>query len=374
MSNKKTKSGMVKKVFLMIILIAIIVAAAVLYIKYIEDTTNKEVANNNTYELNTLGNNIAQEPVIEKEVQIYKGTDRPIAVMIDNHDDARPQVAINDAYVVYEIIVEGGYTRLMPIFKGQDIDKIGPVRSARHYFLDYALENDAIYVHFGQSPQAGSDIQELNVDDIEGIYYSNTEFTRTSGKYSPHNVLVSTDSIIDIAKRKDYRTTSDDESVLKYNAEEFDLESDMLAEEVYIPFSQSEDVSFKYDSESKRYVKYANNEKQIDWISEEDVTFKNIIITFIENYTLNDPENKGRQGLSNIGTKKGYYITNGKAIEITCTKDSRASKTVYKDLEGNEIEVNDGNTYIGICPLNADVTIEPGEEVVENTENTVNTL
>ena len=369
MSNKKTKSGMVKKVFLMIILIAIIVAAAVLYIKYIEDTTNKEVANNNAYELNTLENNIAQEPVIEKEVQIYKGTDRPIAVMIDNHDDARPQVAINDAYVVYEIIVEGGYTRLMPIFKGQDIDKIGPVRSARHYFLDYALENDAIYVHFGQSPQAGSDIQELNVDDIEGIYYSNTEFTRTSGKYSPHNVLVSTDAIIDIAKRKDYRTTSDDESVLKYNAEEFDLESDMLAEEVYIPFSQSEDVSFKYDSESKRYVKYANDKKQIDWISEEDVTFKNIIITFIENYTLNDPENKGRQGLSNIGTKKGYYITNGKAIEITCTKDSRASKTVYKDLEGNEIEVNDGNTYIGICPLNADVTIEPGEEVVENTEN-----
>ena len=257
----------------------------------------------------------------------------------------------------------------MPIFKGQDIDQIGPVRSARHYFLDYALENDAIYVHFGQSPQAGSDIQELNVDDIEGIYYSNTEFTRTSKKYSPHNVIVSTDSIMDIAERKDYRTTSDEESVLKYNAEEFDLESDVIAEEVYIPFSQAEDVSFMYDAESKRYVKYANDEKQTDWVSGEDITFKNIIITFIENYTLNDPENKGRQGLSNIGTKKGYYITNGKAIEITCTKDSRASKTVYEDLEGNEIEVNDGNTYIGICPLNADVTIEPGEETVENTEN-----
>ena len=369
MKNKKSKNGAVKKIFIIILLIAIIVAGTVLYIKYIEDNTNKEVANINSYE-NALENKVIQVPIEEKKVQIYKGTDRPIAVMIDNHDDARPQVAINDAYVVYEIIVEGGYTRLMPIFKGQDIDQIGPVRSARHYFLDYALENDAIYVHFGQSPQAASDIQELDVDDIEGIYYSNTEFTRTSKKYSPHNVIVSTDSIIDIAKRKDYRVTSDDESVLKYDAEEFDLESEILAEEVYIPFSQSEDVSFTYDAESKRYVKYANDKKQTDWVSGEDITFKNIIITFIENYTLNDPENKGRQGLLNIGTKKGYYITNGKAIEITCTKDSRASKTVYEDLEGNEIEVNDGNTYIGICPLNADVTIEPGEEVVESNGNT----
>ena len=373
MKSKKSKISIVKKVFVIILLIAIIIAATVLYIKYIEDNSNTELANTNSYE-NALENTVIQVPIEEKEVQIYKGTERPIAVMIDNHDDARPQVAINDAYVVYEIIVEGGYTRLMPIFKGQDIDQIGPVRSARHYFLDYALENDAIYVHFGQSPQAGSDIQELNVDDIEGIYYSNTEFTRTSKKYSPHNVIVSTDSIMDIAERKDYRTTSDEESVLKYNAEEFDLESDVIAEEVYIPFSQAEDVSFMYDAESKRYVKYANDEKQTDWVSGEDITFKNIIITFIENYTLNDPENKGRQGLSNIGTKKGYYITNGKAIEITCTKDSRASKTVYEDLEGNEIEVNDGNTYIGICPLDADVTIEPGEETVENTENAENTV
>ena len=277
--------------------------------------------------------------------------------MIDNHDDARPQVSINKAYVVYEIIVEGGYTRMMPIFKGQDIEQIGPVRSARHYFLDYALENDAIYVHFGQSPQAGTDIQKLNVDDIEGIYYSNNEFVRVKGKYAPHNVMVSTSDILDIAERKDYRTTSDAKSVLKYNAEEVELTSDNVAEEVFIPFSNSQDVTFKYDKENKVYVKYANDKKQVDWVSKEDVTFKNIIITFIENYTLNDSENKGRQGILNTGEKEGYYITNGKAIKITCTKDSRASKTVYKDLNGKEIEVNDGNTYIGICPLDADVTI-----------------
>ena len=371
-NNSQKSSGTSKKIVMLLILVILIIVLAFVYIKYMERESLKYANNQDIYAMNQIADSV-QEPVKEKkEVQIYKGTDRPIAVMIDNHDDARPQVSIGKAYIVYEIIVEGGYTRMMPIFKGQDIEQIGPVRSARHYFLDYALENDAIYVHFGQSPQASTDIQKLDVDDIEGIYYSTNEFKRVKGKYAPHDVMVSTDSILDIADRKEYRTTSDEKSVLKYNADGVDLPGDNIAEEVNIPFSDMEDVTFKYDEENKVYVKYANDKKQIDWVSEEDITFKNIIITFIKNYTLNDPENKGRQGLSNIGEKEGYYITNGKAIKITCTKDSRDSKTVYADMDGNEIEVNDGNTYVGICPIDAKVTIEPGEkEVSQDVESSV---
>lgn len=91
---------------------------------------------------------------------------------------------------------------------------------------------------------------------------------------------------------------------------------------------------------------------------------KNIIITFAKNSVLNDGENKDRQTLSNIGTLNGYYITNGKAIKITCEKTSRSAQTMYKDLDGNEIKVNDGNTYVQICPINAKVTIEGAEETV----------
>ncbi len=364
--SKSNKSGIGKKILIMIILIAMIIGIAFAYIKYMENGSGQDMANQNVYGLNQIEGD-KKEPikVEKKEVQIYQGTERPIAVMIDNHDDARPQVSINKAYVVYEIIVEGGFTRMMPIFKGQDVDQIGPVRSARHYFLDYALENDAIYVHFGQSPQAGSDIKNLNVNDIEGIYYSSNDFVRVKGKYAPHNVMVSTDKILKIAEEKGYRTTSNEKSVLKYNAYGVDLDSENIAEKVSIPFSNSQNVTFEYDADNKVYVKYANNKKQVDWVTKEDVTFKNVIVTFIENYTLKDTENKGRQGLLNTGEKKGFYITNGKAIEITCTKDARASKTVYKDLNGKEIEVNDGNTYIGICPLNAKVTIEPGVTVDE---------
>ncbi len=106
------------------------------------------------------------------------------------------------------------------------------------------------------------------------------------------------------------------------------------------------------------YTRYARTKLQTDAVSQTNITTKNIIITFAENYTLTDGENKGRQGLKNIGTKNGYYITNGQAIKITCTKNDRKSQTVYKDMEGNEINVNDGNTFIEICPVNADVVIQ----------------
>lgn len=100
--------------------------------------------------------------------------------------------------------------------------------------------------------------------------------------------------------------------------------------------------------------------KETDWSTGENITTKNIIITFAKNSVLNDGENKDRQTLSNIGTLNGYYITNGKAIKITCEKTSRSAQTVYKDLDGNEIKVNDGNTYVQICPINAKVTIRRG--------------
>ena len=74
-----------------------------------------------------------------------------------------------------------------------------------------------------------------------------------------------------------------------------------------------------------------------------------------------DGENKDRQNLSNIGKLDGYYITNGKAIKITCEKTARSSRTVYKDLNGNEIKVNDGNTYVQICPIDAKVVIKAPE-------------
>ena len=356
------------KVLVGILILLIIVAGILLGMKVVKD--KEQQGENQTGETNT--ENGGTTVVEVKEPKIFKGNDRPIAVMIDNHKGAMPQAGLNDAYLVYEIIVEGGESRLMALFKGANLDKIGPVRSSRHYFLDYALENDAIYVHFGWSPQAQSDITKLGVNNINGISESSTSFWRTKDKYAPHNVATSTEKILSIAQRKGYSTTSTKESVLNYVADEFNLEGDMEATKVTIPYSTSNTVEYEYDSTTKRYTRYSRDTKQVDWTTGETVTTKNIIVVKCENWTLNDGTNKGRQTLDNVKALSGYYITNGKAIEITAEKSSRAGQTVYKDLEGNEIEVNDGNTFIQICPIDSKVKIEPGKPEVVETTNVVN--
>lgn len=345
------------KFLVSILIIVIIIAAALFAMKIVND---KDVVETGREEKEG-------KTVVEiKEPQTFKGTDRPIAVMIDNHKDAMPQANISKAYAVYEVIVEGGETRLMALYKGQDLEKVGPIRSSRHYFLDYALENDAIYVHFGFSPQAKNDIAKLGVNNINGIYESEKDFWRVKDKYAPHNAVTNTEKILALANKKGYRVTSDKESVLNYVGEEFELESNIIANTVTIPYSTSNTVKYEYDEETKTYVRYSRGKKQVDWDTNKTVTTKNIIITFAKNNTLNDGENKDRQTLDNVKTLNGYYITNGKAIKITCEKTSRAGQTVYKDLNGKEIEVNDGNTFFQICPIDSKVTFEPGEAISEN--------
>ena len=359
---KKKKNGV--RVLIIILVILIIASGGILAYKIIKDKENNSEETQGFVDILT-------GTVEEKEVQIFKGNDRPIAVMIDNHSDAWPQAGLQKAYMIYEIIVEGGETRLMALFKGADVEKIGPVRSARHYFIDYAMENDAIYTHFGQSPQAESDIKKYSINDINGISEDGTTFWRVKDKAAPHNAVTSTEKLLGSAKKKNYRTTSSEESVLNYTTDEVNLENGKGAISVTIPHSTLQTVKYVYDEENKVYERYARNKLQTDWDTEEPLTVKNIIITFCDNYTLSDSENKGRQGLKNIGTFDGYYITNGKAIKIKCTKNARDEKTVYKDLEGNEIEVNDGNTFVNICPIAAKVMIEEPatQEAVNETVN-----
>ncbi|MBQ2835293.1 MAG: DUF3048 domain-containing protein [Clostridia bacterium] len=379
MKNKKSSNSLI-----IILMLLVIVAGGVFVYKY---ATMHRQANSGDI-IDTETEKEEDKLVVpDKQVQIFSGQDRAIAVMIDNHSGAWPQANLEKAYIVYEIVVEGGETRLMAVFKGQELEKVGPVRSSRHYFLDYALENDAIYVHHGWSPQAQADIPKLGVNNINGIQESSKDFSRVKDKSAPHNMFTSTASILKIADRKGYKTTSTKDSVLNYVAYEFDLgdkykvklpetevpenanvQTESVQEvkgtvatsamSVTIPHSKLQTVKYEYNEETKRYTRYARNKLQTDYITGEPVTTKNIIITMCDNYTLTDSENKGRQGLKNIGTFDGYYITNGKAIQIKCTKTDRNQQTVYKDLDGNEIDVNDGNTFINICPTDVNIVIE----------------
>ena len=346
----KNKKKMIIWILLILLIIAFAIVVAYLY---------KQKLSGAPVEFSNAAEDSTTTIVVEqKKVQIYQGDDRPIAVMIDNHKDALPQAGLDKAYMVYEIIVEGGESRLMALFKGADLSKIGPIRSSRHYFLDYALENDAIYVHYGWSPEAQADISTLGVNNINGLTESSSNFWRVKDKKAPHNAVTSTSNILSMANSKGYRTTSTVNSVLNYTVDTVTLSDGQDANTIILPYSESNTVKWVYDATTMRYQRYSKGIKQTDWDTGEDVTSKNIIVEFIENSRLNDGENKDRQTMDTTGTKDGYYITNGKAVKIKCEKVTRSSKTVYKDLSGNEIKVNDGNTFVQVCPINAAVTIE----------------
>lgn len=359
--SDEKNSKKVIKIFLIILLLIIIGIGAFLGGKYVNSKKTIEVNTNVADQIPEEEN--AQEPEPEKTIQIFKGTDRPIACMIDNHSDAWPQFSISKAYTVYEIIVEGGETRLMAVFKGADADKVGPMRSSRHYFLDYALENDAIYAHIGWSPRAESDIKTLNIPAVNANNSSAFTWDNSLRRISKeHRAYTSIAKIKEAAQKRGYRLTSNQKLLLTYQAKSLDLanyEGAGPASTVRIPYSTSHVTSYSYDSENKVYKRYQNGLEHKDYVTGAQYTAKNIITYKVHNYTLNDGYAGGRQDLNNIGTGDGYYISEGYAIPITWSKQSRSSKTVYKvKATGKELVVNDGNTFIQIEPANQTLTIE----------------
>lgn len=316
----------------------------------------EETAMANTEEGNNILSTIIEDK--EKPKSKYEGNKRTLAVVIDNVGDAVPQTGFNDAMIVYEAIAEGGLTRFLAVFKDPQVESIGPVRSARPYFIDYVLENDSIFAHYGGSPKALSELETLMIHNINGINVSEKIFYRTNKKKAPHNAILDVEEAWKYVAERGYRTTTTKKNVLNYDPEnDIELESETVVNAVNIPYPTST-VKFAYNPETKLYERYVGNVLQKDWLTSETLTTKNIIITFAKNYTTSEENGYGRQAIENIGSLDGYYITNGKAIKIKCDKTKRDAQTVYKDLEGNEIKVNDGNTYIQIVPIDTAVTFE----------------
>lgn len=283
---------------------------------------------------------------------------RPYAVSINNNHSSWPHVGLQEAYLCYELIAEGGITRILAFYKDKNLDKIGSVRSARHYFLDYVLENDAIFVHYGHSPKALEDINSLSIDNINGMNNSKAFFRdKTLNKAYEHTAFTSTSLINEYISKFKYRNTTK-VNLLDYNYYDIDFSSDssvINAREVIINYSKYTNTKYVYDEVNKNYVQYMSDIIQKDGISGKNYTVKNIITYKVENKLL---DNKGRQDLYNIGSGKGYYISNGKAISITWKKDSRSSQTIYYNSNGEKIKVNDGNTWIHIQPIKESLIIK----------------
>ncbi len=291
---------------------------------------------------------------------VVDSDERPISIMIDNDDpNAWPHAGLEDSYAIYEAIVEGGATRFLALFRGKNTKKIGPVRSSRHYFLDYAMENDAIYVHFGWSPKAIKDIAAYKINKINGVLGGDDRifWREPKHKYDYHDVYTSIGNITDMSDKKKYRTTSSVKN-FSYSTKEINLsnsealESAVVANKITVPYSRYHTSYYEYDEATSLYKRWMRGKPHMLSTTNAQLSTKNIIIQFVKNYYLNDGEPKiGRQQLDTVGNGKGYYITNGHAVNITWKKTSRDSKTIYLDETGKEIELNDGQTWIQITPI-----------------------
>ena len=208
--NKKKISKKKKISLFLITLIMVILCIAIYYLLMPKEKEYKKLATK-------------KDEVVEKlKIVDENSNQRPIAVMIDNNVGNSSHAGLQDSYINYEIIVEGGLTRIMAVFKDKNVSLIGPVRSSRHYFLDYALESDCIYTHYGWSTYAENDIKALSVNNINGLY-DEQPFWRDNTIAAPHNVFTTTERIYSYASTKQYPTTTSEWQLLNYSTSEVDL-------------------------------------------------------------------------------------------------------------------------------------------------------
>lgn len=357
--KKKKSSNKRKKLILVSTILFIFLATSIPMYFYLNSNTQTPVVK------------IPEEKTKKLTIFDENSNERPLAIMIDNNVGNNNHIGLQESYLNYEIIVEGGLTRIMAIFKDKNVSTIGPVRSSRHYFLDYALENDAIYTHYGWSTYAQSDISALKINNINGLT-DEIPFWRDKTIQAPHNVFTSLNKIKSLALEKNYKLTTNNWKNFNYNPKEINLnekfestpsqenESEtknyvLRANNISMNYSNSQIRSYQYDSTNKYYLRFMNGASHNDKETGENLHYKNVIIEKVYNYSI---DSYGRQDLTTTGTGEGYFVTDGYAVPINWTKSSRSAKTKYTYKNGEEIELNDGNTFIQIIPTSSDIIIE----------------
>ena len=288
---------------------------------------------------------------------------RPYAVMLNNLDLAYPQSGTSETAILYEILAEGGITRFMGLFDYIAGDRVGSVRSARHYYVEFAKEYDAIYVHVGQTPYALDMMQKLGVDDINGLYgEGNVAFYRDNSLKAPHNTFTSKEGIEAGRKYKNIDDTLPegyvDQFKFEYTADDHeavDLSSRQgafKADKVTFGYSQIAESYMNYDKEAGNYTRNAFGSDHIDKNTGEKLTFETLLVEFVTEY---NKDKNGYQTMELAGKSgKGYLINNGYGVPIYWSKASDLASThyYYDEAKTDEIVLNPGRIYISVFPDN----------------------
>lgn len=279
-----------------------------------------------------------------------KANRHPLAVVIENHPSARPQTGIINASIVYEAITEGGITRFLAIFGPTDAKELGPIRSARLFFMDWLKEFDAFFAHAGGNEDALANIDTYAIKDIPHAndYYWRDYKGRNVA--SEHTLYSSTDKLYQYASDKGYDINSS-----KYEKYKFKKNGPGIQEGgkgVEIDFSSvSYRVSWAYDFGTNSYSRSLAGSEHKDLASGETIKANNIIVQTVSR-TLQPHGSYGDQNwvFETIGSGNAKVYRDGKEITATWKKTALTSRTKFYNESGAEIEFNPGKTWIEVIP------------------------
>lgn len=266
---------------------------------------------------------------------------RPFILSTDNADGARPQSGISKADIVYEFPVEGGISRLEPIYYSQIPGAIGPSRSARPYFVDMAREYKAVFVHHGWSPQAKKYLETNVVPYISAFTYGNL-FYRTNTKAAPHNSYTNGKEIWKLIKEKGWDEPQDVRRFQFLTTGE--EQAGVRATNININYRTNKN-NYKYDAKTGKYKRSVNGQAYKDEATSKQVTTTNILVQKVKSKVL---DSKGRLKINMTSGGKAILFTNGVAVQGRWSRKDLDSPTIFMDESGNELKLNVGTTWIQV--------------------------
>lgn len=321
------------------------------------------------------------EKYTKQEKEVWE-TRRPLAVMIENHEEARPQSGLSYADIIYEAVAEGGTTRFMAVYYcGVAAGNLGvaPVRSTRTYFLPWVLEYDALYNHVGGAgrcidetvdPRAKAlcQIGQYGIKDMDQFGIGFPDCYRNPDRLdhpvaTEHQMVCFTDNLYKIAKDRDW-TNVDEEGVLwNKNFEPWKFKKEANLEERGNPAAlefnfwegyKEYAVRWEYVKEENLYKRYNGGQPHKDLEGDIQLTAKNIVILFAKE--TGPVDDHGHLLYENIGGGKALISQDGKVVEGSWVKKTKTSRTKFFDKGGAEVAFNPGQIWIEMVPTGTKVS------------------
>lgn len=269
---------------------------------------------------------------------------RPIAVMVENSFPIRPQEGLGSAEMVFEGLSEAGITRCLAVFSHNDVEKLGPVRSARNHFVAMANGFNAIYGHCGGSIYALDLIKEWNVTDFDQMAYPNS-YWRVPERKRPHNLFTSTVKIREDAEAAGIKALASFDGFK--HKDDLPLEARTATQNIAIEFSTNPyKVEYKFDKNTNSYLRYNGGVPHLDKNIGKQLCPKNVIIMVADTAPI--PGGSGCLDISVIARNKMIAFMDGKRAEGYWQKVSSYSQVQFYDSSGTEMSLNRGQTWVEI--------------------------